>query len=300
MGWNLNDQKSGQSSNKEWIAEGNIEILVFKEETISIYPLVKSIDLDKIAEENRITKNEAHELVNTELYKHEWYLPFPMWEHVVPSIPGKRFFTTIPCQGIQNSCKCCEENESAKLRGIEENKLLPYPFRKRYIIPVYVHNYNKVLYMKQNQDYFEDMSKYLDKHGFESDFDIWKTGKGFNTKYKSMYGGPTKFIPDMISGIKILKPSEIDFTMDSAEISKKLGSVSVNIDYSNNDIIQNNMSNNNVKNAIGEFIIPFGTHKGKSIKQIDLEGGINYLNFMLTNSTGVIQKEVALYLESKK
>lgn len=304
MAWNLNDQKSGSQSNKEWIQEGNIETFVFKEESILVHPIVEPIDINAIMAEQKITNDEAIEYVNTKLYKEKWIMPTSMWEHVIPSIPGKRYFSTFACQGSER-CKGCIENEAAKLRGIEENKLLPFPYRKRFLLPFWIYNYNRFLFVKQTQDFFEDMSAYFDKHGFEIDFEFYKTGKGFSTKYKLMYSGPTKFNKEELNKNKVLLPNEIDLFISDEELDKKVYNNNSNKNKSSNQeniqpigqsVNQNNSSNSD---SVGDFVIPFGTHKDKTIKQIDLEGNTDYLNFMLTNSTGLIQQKVKEYLESK-
>ena len=89
-------------------------------------------------------------------------------------------------------CPLCAENQGAKENGITENKMLPYPVRKRFIAPAWVSRLKKVLFVKQSQEFWEEVGMYIDQNGLDIEFDIYKTGKGFNTKYKAIYIGKAK------------------------------------------------------------------------------------------------------------
>lgn len=222
MGWNFSQQGNrGTGVAKDFIDEGNLPVYMPKTEQDRIRFLIKPFDLEGIAAANSITSEEANELVMTTLYLEDWMVPIEVWEHNIPGIQGERYYSTHVCPGSRE-CPLCEANNEKKEQGITENKLLPYPWRKRFLAPIWVYRLKKVLYLKQSQFLFEEMNAYIEKNGLDIDFDVWKTGKGPNTRYHSIFLGKAERSIAQIKPVIVL-PKDIDWENTPESLAKKLG-----------------------------------------------------------------------------
>lgn len=275
--------KQNSGSRQGWVKEGNIDVFLFKQDPERVKFLTEDIDINKIMSEKKMTREQAQEYVEIELMFKKWIRPIGHWEHIIPSIPNQRFFSTIPCQG--NSCILCDENGKAKSNGVTENKLLPYPMRKRFIVPAYFYSLERVLFVKQTEEFFKDIAVYIDRQGSDIMFDIFKEGKGFNTRYKSIYIGSSDSVPK----IDLIPPEQIDLTISDEVILKAIG----------NTIPDFPPKEENGGDA-GAFEFPFGSYKGHTVKQVYDMGEIDYLNFLKENSSGLVQKKVAEFLSGNK
>jgi hypothetical protein len=280
MWGDFNKQNTG--SRQGWVREGNIDVFLFKQDPERVKFLTEDVNIDQIMSEKKMTREQAQEYVEIELMFKKWIRPIGHWEHVVPSIPNQRFFSTLPCQG--SGCILCGENDKAKASGVTENKLLPYPMRKRFIVPAYFYSLERVLFVKQTEEFFKDIAVYIDRQGSDVMFDIFKEGKGFNTRYKSIYIGPA----DQVPKIDLMSPEQIDLTVDEQTVRKTIGNTIPDFppEETNGDA--------------GGFEFPFGSYKGHTIKQVYDMGETEYLTFLRENSSGLVQKKVAEFLDGHK
>lgn len=285
MGWNMDNQGGKSSSGQAFVKEGNIDVFMFSEKETKVRFLTENVDIEQIMEEKKITREEAVEYVNTELIFKKWIMPISYWEHTIPQIQGQRYFSTQICQG-KRACPLCFENEAAKNNGVTENKLLPYPVRKRFYVPAYFYDLQKVLFVKASQDYFEEIAKYINKNDGPVDFEIYRSGKGFGTKYHSTFIGAASNKEKIEVG---LSPEELDFTATEKEIQDKI---------STRGFVKHDSESGETTDtgSAGDFKIPFGEHKGKSIHEV-YQIDEKYINFLLENSSGVIQDKVKAYLD---
>jgi hypothetical protein len=308
--------KGGTGARRDWVDEGNVPIYIFQEEPDRVRFLLEEPDFAAIAEERSVTPDEAQEIAYTQLMWERWYMPVPQWEHVIPSIPGKRYFSTQACLGMQ-VCPMCAENQAAKDRGVAENKMLPFPVRKRFLAPAWVSRLNKVLWVKQSQEFWEEVGQYIEKNGTDIEFDIYKTGKGFNTKYKSIYVGKAKGKAKEPE----LAPDEMDFTPSDEDMARKLGQETSNPTSgassgggarktekpkSSSDDSSDDTGEETKPSALsgdsedpGEFVIPFGSHKGKSVRELFDSGEVQYLQFLESRSSGLVQETVSAFLKEE-
>lgn len=304
MAWDLDGQKpkSGSGQSADWVEEGNIEVFVFKQEPKRCRFLTEPVDLEKLMSEQQLSREQAQEYVNTELMWQQWIMPIGMWEHVIPQIPGQRYFSTIPASRDPEN-PITKANEQARQNGTTENKMLPFPLRKRFLVPAYFYGYDKVLFVKQSEEFFKDVAEYINRQGHMIDFDLYKEGKGFQTKYKAMFVGEAEN-KDPVSNFEMLAPNEINMEPAEEEIQRKLGNTS----KSKSSVNQNKGTEEakpqeakaepETSGEAGEFVMPFGSHKGKTLQQIWDEGNTEYLEFIRDNSAGAVQKSVAAYLGS--
>ncbi len=276
--WKFNSDTKGAGVKKDWIQEGNVPVYLIGQEPDRVKFLLEMPDVQQYAKDNKVPVEEAEEILFTKVLWEKWIMPVPFWEHTIPAIPGERFFSTKICPGMQ-VCKLCSENNISKHNGVTENKMLPYPVRKRYIAPIYNLRLKKVLYLKQSQEFFEEIGAYIAKNGVDVEFDIYKVGKGFNTKYKAIFVGPSK-----IKEEATLKPLELDFedgTEQPQPEPKKELEPKKGID------------------SVGDFVLSFGSHKGKSLQEIMDMGQSDYIEFLSTKSTGVVQEMAEKFLKEQ-
>ena len=220
MAWNFKDQGSkGTGIARDFSLEGNVPVYIFREEQDRVRFLIEPFDVKVIAKKLKLSQDEAEEHIYTKMLWQEWVMPVGVWEHTIPAVPQKRFFSTHVCPGMQ-ICPMCAKNNEAKESGVTENKLLPYPVRKRFIAPIWSYRLKRVVYLKQNQDFYEEINAYIDKNGLDIDFDIWRVGKGFNTKYKSVFLGKSEQTIDELAPELIL-PGDMIWN-DADEIDRKM------------------------------------------------------------------------------
>jgi hypothetical protein len=306
----------GTGAKRDWVDEGNVPVYIFQTEPDRVRFLLEDPDFAKIAEDRGITLDEAQEIAFTQLLWERWIMPVPQWEHVIPSIPGKRYFSTQACLGMQ-TCPLCAENQEAKENGVTENKMLPFPVRKRFLAPAWVPRLKKVLWVKQSQEFWEEVGQYIEKNGTDIEFDIYKMGKGFNTKYKSIYVGKAKGKPQEPD----LAPDEMDFRPSEEDMARKLGQAAANPtagatsgggekksakpSTSSDDSSEDTGAETKPSGPSGDsedpgdFVIPFGSHKGKSVRELFDSGEVQYLQFLESRSSGLVQETVSAFLKEE-
>lgn len=304
MSWKF-ENTGGRGVRKDWVQEGNVPLYIFKTESDHIRFLVKDFDIGKIARSKKISKEEAEEYAYTNLLWEKWIMPVPLWEHTIPGIQGVRYFSVAACAGLQK-CPLCAENNVAKEKGVTDNKMLPYSVRKRFVVPIWSYRLEKLLYLKQSQDFFEEIASYIDKHGINIDFDVFKTGKGFNTKYKAIFLGEAQ-LKDL--DVKPMLPGKVSMILDAETLAKRLGEAP---SFEPEEIekekaeSKNKEEDDDFEDDIpvtddedpGVFELPFGSHKGQTLRELFELGERNYLDFLKTKSSGVVQQKVTAFLET--
>ena len=266
MVWRLETQ---QGKGRDFVSEGNVPVYLISREPTRAHFLVKTLDV-KEYEKKGMTKEAIDDLLYAELMWQDWYVPVSMWEHTV-IINGK--FSTSFCIGA--NCELCKENQQARSNGIDENRLLPYPVRRRYVLPAWFYKLEKVLFVKQTADFFREVDKYIAKFG-QCDFEIYKEGQGMGTIYKVTYSGQseTPKIEEEFS-----KPSEIDFTPVEQKDFR---------DFAEDKVAEG-----------GEFKITFGAHNGSTLSEIWNEGDKEFIQFLVEKSDGEVQKQAKAFMDSK-
>lgn len=294
MAWDMEGQKGKSASSQGYVKEGNIDVYLFNETPTRVRFLTEDVDIEKIMSEQKLTREEASEYVNTVMIYEKWIVPISRWEHTIPGIQGQRYFNTVICAG-KRECSLCMENDKAKNNNATiDNKSLPYPVRKRFFVPAFFYNMGKILFVKGAQDFFEEIAAYISKNeGKDVDFEIYKTGKGFSTKYKSLFLGESKDKIDCDFGVL---PSDLDFSVTEEEIKKKISIGGFQKDKESNSQVPVNTDETNV--SASAFKIPFGTHKNKTISEVsDIDP--EYLNFLSTNSSGLLQTKITEFFQGK-
>lgn len=324
MGWNTNASSGGSNERPAFIQEGNLDIMLFSEEKQRITFLTQDVDVEAVMSQNQLTREQATEYIYTEMAREIWVNPYDYWSHDVPSISGQRFFSTIACQGRQ-TCPLCMENDKAKNNGVSENKHLPFPVKKKYLAPVWHYGLGRVLFIRQTQQFMDQIGDYLNQFGSAIDFNVWKTGRGYNTNNLSMYLGPRG--ADFPQGqLQIIAPKDIDFGVTQEEISKKTGLNSASAQASQSQQMQQfqaqmqerqaplkysqfaqqsqgNTSaqpanqSQNVPIGAGNFVIPFGIHKGKTLETAYQEDP-ETIKFFRDKGNGLVQSKSSEYLSS--
>lgn len=302
------DSSSGVTSNLGYVEEGNIKKFKFTTQAQRVRFLTEDVDVEQIMSEQKMSREEAVDYINRTIGREKWLAPKSFWEHSIKSIPNQRFFSTVACVG-KTGCLCCAENEKARAQGVTENKMLPYPVRKRFVCPAYVYDLKMVLYVIGAEDFFSSIAKYIEKNGSDIDFELSKEGKGFDTTYSAFFlGKATEKLPD----IKVIAPADIDLFCGEEEARRRMtGGTSkpkspvhgeeprVTTDEKpSTDPNFNNMKNvePSPKAEGGEFKMPFGTHKGKTFAEIEQIDGRDYIKFLSENSVGTVQIEAEKYL----
>lgn len=304
------DSSSGVTSNLGYVEEGNIKKFKFTTQAQRVRFLTEDVDVEQIMSEQKMSREEAVDYINRTIGREKWLAPKSFWEHSIKSIPNQRFFSTVACVG-KTGCLCCAENEKARAQGVTENKMLPYPVRKRFVCPAYVYDLKMVLYVIGAEDFFSSVAKYIEKNGSDIDFELSKEGKGFDTTYSAFFlGKATEKLPDL----KVIAPADIDLFCGEEEARRRMtGGISKSkspvhgeeprrMPTAEEDR-ETDRKFDNMKDAEpspkaegGEFKMPFGTHKGKTFAEIEQIDGRDYIKFLSENSVGIVQIEAEKYL----
>lgn len=304
------DSSSGMTSNLGYVEEGNIKKFKFTTQAQRVRFLTEDVDVEQIMFEQKMSREEAVDYINRTIGREKWLAPKSFWEHSIKSIPNQRFFSTVACVG-KTGCLCCAENEKARAQGVTENKLLPYPVRKRFVCPVYVYDLKMVLYVIGAEDFFSSIAKYIEKNGSDIDFELSKEGKGFDTTYSAFFlGKATEKLPDL----KVIAPADIDLFCGEEEAHRRMtggtskpkspvhGEESARMPTAEEDR-EFDRKFDNMKSVEplpkaegGEFKMPFGTYKGKTFAEIEQIDGRDYIKFLSENSVGAVQIEAEKYL----
>ena len=306
MAWGNFNNQSGRA-NLGYVEEGNAKCFVFSDTPTRVRFLTEDISTEDVMSSMKISREEAADHIFTKMSQDHWVFPKSYWEHSIPSIPNKRFFSTVHCDG-KNVCELCSENDAAKANGVTENKLLPFPVRKRFIVPAYVYDLKMVLYVRGAEDFFNDIAAYVNKHGSAVDFDIYKTGKGFNTAYKAVFDGQSK--EQLPEGLVVMSPRELTLSVTRDEIKRRIDGTPA--EKTNNPNVRDYHEKHDApaqapatqtaapsvaQTATGkEFTIPFGTHKGKTFNDLVSSGNGEYIKFLAENSAGEVQKKAKEFL----
>lgn len=299
---------AGSGGSKDWVREGNADVFVFTAQPTRCRFLTEDVSAEDVMQERKVPREAAEELIATSIAKERWTMPRSVWEHTIKEIPGKRFFSTTACRG-RGRCFMCDENDEAKANGVEENKLLPYPVRRRFYVPAYFYDLGRVLFVKAAEKFFDDVAAYIGRNGSGSDFDIYKSGKGLNTEYKSVYVGPAK-APEGGYPAVPLRPCDLNVEEDEAEVRRKVaGGRREDAPAQGNQhpapapapaqqapVQASAPAKQAPVQAEAEFTIPFGQHKGKTFAQLLKDGNGDYVKFLAENSAGAVQKKAREFL----
>jgi hypothetical protein len=293
------DSSSGVTSNLGYVEEGNVKKFKFTTQAQRVRFLTEDVDVEQIMSEQKMTREEAVDYINRTIGREKWLAPKSFWEHSVKSIPNQRFFSTIACVG-KTGCLCCAENEVAREKGVTENKMLPYPVRKRFICPAYVYDLKMVLYVVGAEDFFSSIAKYIEKNGSDIDFELSKEGKGFDTTYSAFFlGKATEKLPKL----EVLAPADLDLFCGEEEARRRMtGGTSkpkspVHGEEPKSFDDMEKVTTDEKPSEDVEFKMPFGTHKGKTFAEIEQIDGRDYIKFLSENSVGTVQIEAEKYLK---
>lgn len=307
------DSSSGVTSNLGYVEEGNIKKFKFTTQAQRVRFLTEDIDVEQVMSEQKMSREEAVDYINRTIGREKWLAPKSFWEHSIKSIPNQRFFSTVACVG-KTGCLCCAENEKARAQGVTENKMLPYPVRKRFVCPAYVYDLKMVLYVIGAEDFFSSIAKYIEKNGSDVDFELSKEGKGFDTTYIAFFlGKATEKLPD----VKVIAPADIDLFCGEEEARRRMtGGTSKpkspvhgeeprrtptaeedrEFDRKFDEMAKATTDEKPSVDPSGVFKMPFGTHKGKTFAEIEQIDGRDYIKFLSENSVGTVQIEAEKYL----
>lgn len=305
--WNGYNEGSGSKEKLGYVEEGNVRRLIITAEHQRVRFLTEDVSVESVMAELGITREEATDRLFTKVVRDRWVMPHAYWEHQIKEIPGKRYFSTAACPG-RGSCPMCAENDAAKANGINENKLLPYAVRKRFVAPAWSYDLSMVVYVVNNEDFFNDVATYINKHGSAIDFEIWKVGKGLETKYKSAYVGPAE-LKDA-SSVSVVAPRDLVLTVDDAELRRRMEG-----GKSQGRASQPAPQPQPAPQAApqgepapaaadladpGSFELTFGTHKGMTLKQLFDLGEVEYIQFLANNSAGMVQAKAKGFLDRNR
>ena len=331
MGWDgYGEGKGGGTRNTlGYVTEGKVQLLSFSEAHQTVRFLTLDVKVDDVMAARGLLKDEARDYLFGTIAMEEWVMPVSRWEHSIKEIPGKRFYSTVVCPG-RGSCPLCAENEAAKNQGVTENKLLPYPVRKRFFVPVWSYDLKMALFLRGAEDFFDGVAAYINKNGVDSDFEIWKTGKGFNTTYHSMFMGAGK--PLVFDRSYLPGPGDLDFNISQAEWDRRLsGAKFPPPDENAAGLEPGNVAGTGKLSSpakiVGEeapsarakasakqagvvaaasqgdsgvFVVPFGSYKGKTLAEISALKQDVYIVFLAKNSTGIVQQAAAEFLKERE
>ncbi|MBD5584184.1 MAG: hypothetical protein HDQ88_03810 [Clostridia bacterium] len=289
------------SSNLGYVEEGNVKKFKFTEQPQRVRFLTEDIDVEQVMSEQKMSREEAVDYINRNIGTKKWLAPKSFWEHSIKSIPQVRFFSTVYCTG-KMKCPLCGENDKARESGVSENKLLPFPVRRRFICPVYVYDLKMVLYLVAAEDFFQDVSRYVAKNGSDIDFEVSKSGKGFDTKYNGFFLGKSA---EELPKLNILSPEEIDLYCGDEELKRRVGTAPTvtvapsQFESHNTANMTTPPQNTPTTEPQGAFVLPFGTHKGKTFEEVEQVAGLDYIKFLAENSSGTVQTEAEKYIRSK-
>jgi len=259
------------SGGRGFVTEGNVSTLLLRKEHRRVQFLFEVFN-PKPYEKKGMSEEEIKELFQSKLKWETWYEPVSHWEHSV--VEGGKFSATA-CSGT--GCKFCIKNDVAKKNGVEENKMLPYPMRLRYALPAWVYDFERLLFIKQASQFFEEVGAYVDKHGSAIDFEVYKIGAGLDTQYKSIFLEKA----EPITGIDVMLPNELNFI--AAE----------NRDFK--EFAEEGAANNHGSSA-GSFVIDFGDYKDRTLKEIWDSGDKAFLEFLAMKTTGTLKKKADQFL----
>lgn len=301
MGWNHGSGSGG--SRAEFVMEGQVPLYVFTETPTRVRFLTEDYGVEDLMQELGVVREQAEEVLNTKVIHERWVQPVARWEHQIKEIPGKRYFSTMVCRGRQ-VCELCQTNEEAKAQGVSENKMLPFPVRKRFFVPAWFYDMKRVLYVRAAEDFFDDVATYVNRSGSACDFDIYKQGKGLNTKYKVVYVGPSKDEVDLAS-LTLIKPKDLNFTLDAEEWERRVNGRPAAAQGGSASAAEQKPAEYAVPPGAGpataepvqqpakaepEFTIPFGSNKGRTFKELLQSGDRDYILFLAKNGSGEVQK----------
>lgn len=298
--WNFGAGGKGKKQDRDWITEGKVDVFMFKNEPQKVRLLLEDIDPEVYAKENKITVEEAMEIIFSKLMHEKWLQPYPIWEHTIPQIRGERFFSVTICRGI-SQCELCAQNDFDRNNGVSENRDLSFPVKRTFIVPVWVYGLNRVLFVRQSQKFFEGLLPYIKKNGLSIDFEFSKAGVGLNTTYSAIFVGPAELKEFDFS--KITKPCELDFNISDEDLAIRLGKkkkapvqqqTQQQVTTTTSSVVQEPVSTDNP----GDCTVPFGTYKGHKISEI-FELNTDYLTFLAEKGSGIIQKSAAEFLKAK-
>ena len=294
--WGDFADSKGVTSNSGYTEEGNIKKFLFTEKPQRIRFLTEDVDVEQVMSEQKMSRDEAIDYINRNVGTTKWLAPKSFWEHSIKSIPNTRFFSTVACTG-KGFCPLCHENNVAREKGVSENKMLPYPVRKRFVCPIYVYDLKMVLYLVAAEDFYKDVSRYIEKNGSAIDFEVSKSGKGFNTEYHGYFLGKAE---EPLPKLDVLAPKDVNLFCGEEELQRRVGGQIGSAQPAPTTI----SATGAVTPAApvepqADFVLPFGTHKGKTFAEVEQIAGIDYIKFLADNSTGTVQSEAEKYLRSK-
>jgi len=301
------------------VREGNADVFVFTSQPTRCRFLTEDVSAEDVMQDRGLPREAAEDYIATELSKVRWIMPRSVWEHTIKEIPGKRFFSTTACLG-RGRCFMCAENDEAKANGIGDNKMRPFPVRRRFYVPAYFYDLGRVLFVKAAEGCFDDVAPYIGRNGSNSDFDIYKVGKGLNTEYKSVYVGPATAPEGGFPAVP-LRPCDLNVEESAEEIRRKVeggrredGPVERAAPANQGQTrtpapvsaqaparVQTRSAAPAVTPEAGvpEFTIPFGQHKGKTFDQVVKEGNGEFEAFLAKNGTGAVQQRAKAFLGSE-
>jgi len=326
MGWNgYGDRKSG--SNLGYVETNGVRLYLFAEAPARVRFLTEDVRAEDVMASMGLVREAAEDYINTKMIHERWIMPKSYWDHKIPAIPGKRYYSTVACSG-KSRCRLCMENDAAREAGTSENKFLPYPVSKKFVVPAYFYDLKAVLFVRGNQQFFDDIAKYVNKNGSSVDFEIYKEGKGLTTAYKSTYLGPS--IEPLPEGLQYFMPSEVDLVPTPEELDAAVegspaparrdqqrlasGAPAAGVDFKKALAAQQAGQSPPKHGAVdaearpaeapkddgpGGFVLPFGTHKGMTVKQVFDLGEVDYLKFIAEQSSGLVQEKVKAFLDSQ-
>lgn len=304
MAWDKYNEGSGSGGkeNKGYVEEGNIKKYLFTSEPTRVRFLTVDEKPEDLMADGHISREEAEDRFFTKVVQDKWVMPYSFWEHQIKEIPGKRYFSTAVCSG-RSVCPLCAENDKDRANGIGENKMLSYPVRKRFAVPAYFYELDMVLFVINSEEFFNDIATYINRNGSNSDFEIWKVGKGLATKYKSAYVGPSdgRPIEDQYPA-----PKDVSMVIDAAELRRRIiGGKPVQAQQTVAQAPQTaakaeTKAETKAPDAddAGSFEVTFGSHKGKTLAQLHSAGEDEYIEFLAKNSAGMVQSKAQAFLSS--
>jgi hypothetical protein len=313
MGWNgYGDRKSG--SNLGYVETNGVKLYLFAESPARVRFLTEDVKAEDVMASMGLVREAAEDYILTKMIHERWIMPKSYWDHKIPAIPGKRYYSTVACSG-KGRCRLCMDNDAARESGVSENKYLPFPVSKKFVVPAYFYDLKTVLFVRGNQQFFDDIAKYVNKNGSAVDFEIYKEGKGLTTAYKSTYLGPS--IEPLPEGLQYLSPLEVNLVPTPEELDaavegspaparrdqpKPAPVAPAGVD---SKAAAPQAEQAPPKQAApkddgpGGFTLPFGTHKGMTVKQVFDLGETEYLKFISEQSSGLVQEKVKAFLDSQ-
>lgn len=312
MGWGGYGEGTGGRNSQGFVMEGQVPVFQFSEAHVKVRFLTQDVKVEDLMSEKGMVREEAQDFLMTRLIHEKWIMPVARWEHQIKEILGKRFFSTIICPG-RGACELCAQNAADKDNGVSENKMLSYPVRKRFFVPAYFYDMQRVLFVRGNEDFFNGIADYVNKNGQDVDFEIWKEGKGFNTKYKSFFAGTGA--PMDVDWASIPVPEALDFSLDQQEWRRRIdGGAGARRAQSEQPAAQARpvaqapaqeaakpaqapqVQTQKVEDDVDGFVIPFGQHKGMTFLQMYNLGDLAYVKFLAENSAGAVKTAAAAFV----